>query len=64
MDRRRWKTIIEARTSVARWIEEVYNRQRRHSYLNMATPVDYENQHNHLKFAGNPRLLGLFRKNC
>jgi putative transposase len=38
----RFKTRAEARQSVFEWIEVFYNRQRRHSYLNYMTPVEYE----------------------
>lgn len=40
--RRTWPTKAEARTEVGRWIEERFNRRRRHSSLNMMTPVQYE----------------------
>lgn len=43
-DRRRWPTRAQARQGVARWIEVVYNRRRRHSGIGYATPVDYEYQ--------------------
>ncbi|GAA0215806.1 IS3 family transposase [Corynebacterium riegelii] len=41
-DRQRWPTRDAARTGVARWIEMVYNRRRRHSALGMVSPVDFE----------------------
>ena len=41
-DRRKWPTRDEARKSVARWIEIVYNRRRRHSSIGMISPVDFE----------------------
>nr|WP_284854236.1 integrase core domain-containing protein [Corynebacterium sp. MSK072]MDK8831522.1 integrase core domain-containing protein [Corynebacterium sp. MSK072] len=34
----------EARKAVARWIEIVYNRRRRHSSIGMVSPVDFEAQ--------------------
>lgn len=37
-----WPTRAEARTAVARWIEVVYNRRRRHSALGYLSPVNYE----------------------
>lgn len=43
-DRRTWPTRAQARREVARWIEVVYNRRRRHSGIGYATPVDYEQQ--------------------
>jgi putative transposase len=41
-DRRVWPTRTEAITAVGDWIERVYNRRRRHSALNMLTPVRFE----------------------
>ena len=41
-DRRTWPTRAEAHREVARWIEVVYNRRRRHSAIGYDTPVDYE----------------------
>jgi transposase InsO family protein len=41
-DRRDWPTRAEAITAVGDWIERVYNRRRRHSALNMLTPVRFE----------------------
>ncbi|MDO5629769.1 MAG: IS3 family transposase [Mobilicoccus sp.] len=41
-DRRSWSTRAEARTGVARWIEVVYNRRRRHSTIGYISPVAYE----------------------
>ncbi|WP_155802770.1 integrase core domain-containing protein, partial [Corynebacterium accolens] len=43
-DRRKWRTRDEARKAVARWIEIVYNRRRRHSSIGMVSPVDFEAQ--------------------
>lgn len=40
--RRRWDTRDQARMGVARWIEEFYNRQRRHSKLGYVSPCDFE----------------------
>lgn len=36
-NRRSWPTKAEARLAVGRWIEERYNRRRRHSALTMMT---------------------------
>ncbi len=41
-DRKKWATRDEARKAVARWIEIVYNRRRRHSSVGMISPVDFE----------------------
>ena len=39
-----WATKKHARESVGRWIEQVYNRRRRHSALGQIDPVTYEMQ--------------------
>ena len=49
-DRKRWSTRDAARAGVARWIEVVSNRRRRHSALGMVSPVDCEN---HITHTGN-----------
>jgi putative transposase len=41
---RSWPTRARARTATVHWIEAVYNRQRRHSSIDMRSPVDYENK--------------------
>ena len=41
-DQKKWATRDEARKAVARWIEIVYNRRRRHSSIGMISPVDFE----------------------
>ena len=53
-DRKRWPTRDAARASVARWIEVVYNRRRRHSALGMLSPVDFEN---HIIHTGNEEKM-------
>ncbi|WP_424991540.1 IS3 family transposase [Naumannella halotolerans] len=40
--RRTWTTKAEAKIATARWIEERFNRRRRHSSIGMMTPVQYE----------------------
>ena len=40
----RFATKAEARTKVAAWIEE-YNHNRRHSALDMLSPIAYERRH-------------------
>ncbi|WP_231699680.1 MULTISPECIES: integrase core domain-containing protein [Corynebacterium] len=37
-DRKTWASRNEARTTVARWIEVIYNRSRRHSANGMISP--------------------------
>lgn len=41
-NRKRWPTREAARSGIARWIEVVYNRRRRHSSLGMVSPVTFE----------------------
>jgi len=42
LDRRRFKTQIEARMAVFEFIEGWYNPHRRHSALDYLSPIDYE----------------------
>jgi transposase InsO family protein len=44
-DRHHWATRTEAKIASARWIEERYNRTRRHSSIGMLTPVLFEQHH-------------------
>jgi transposase InsO family protein len=37
-----WPTRARARAATVHWLEAVYNRQRRHSAIDMLSPVDYE----------------------
>jgi putative transposase len=41
-DRHQWATKAEARHGVGRWIEDRYNRRRRHSAIGMSSPVQFE----------------------
>ena len=41
-DRHNWPTKAEAKLASGRWIEERYNRHRRHSSIGMLTPVRFE----------------------
>jgi transposase InsO family protein len=45
IERRSWATRTAARTATVRWIEAIYNRQRRHSAIDMLSPVDYEDRY-------------------
>ncbi len=47
-NRHNWPTRAQAMLGVADWIERVYNRRRRHSALNMLTPVRFEHLHRQL----------------
>jgi transposase InsO family protein len=42
---RAWPTRAWTRTATVHWIEAVYNRQRRHSAIDMMSPVDYEDRY-------------------
>ncbi|MFN8545527.1 MAG: IS3 family transposase [Candidatus Binatia bacterium] len=42
---RSWPTRARTRTATVHWIEAVYNRQRRHSAIDMLSPVDYEDRY-------------------
>jgi Transposase and inactivated derivatives len=44
-NRKRWKTRVELATAIHDYIEIFHNTRRRHSALNMLTPIEYENQH-------------------
>ena len=43
--RRVWSTKTAARIAVGKWIEDRYNRRRRHSSIGQITPVDFELQY-------------------
>ena len=43
--RRVWPTKARTRLEVGAWIEDRYNRRRRHSYLDNIPPVEYERDH-------------------
>ena len=40
-DRRVWPTRARAISEVSAWIEDRYNRRRRHSSIGQVTPVDF-----------------------
>jgi transposase InsO family protein len=42
VDRRTWPDRLELQSAVFEYIEAFYNRQRRHSTLNMLSPASYE----------------------
>jgi putative transposase len=45
LNRRRFKTQVEAKMAVFEWIEGWYNPHRRHSSLGYRSPVNYERAH-------------------
>jgi putative transposase len=45
LNRQRWKTRIELATAIHDYIERFHNTRRRHSALNMLTPIEYEQHH-------------------
>lgn len=42
LNRRKWNTRVELASEIFEYIELFHNRQRRHSSLNMLTPVEFE----------------------
>ena len=49
LSRRTYTTRVEARQDVARWIDDFYNRRRKHSTNGMKSPIDYETKHRNLE---------------
>ena len=45
LDRRRWRTRIELANAIFEYLEIFHNRQRRHTALQMHTPIEYEKIH-------------------
>jgi hypothetical protein len=44
-ERRRWRTRIELANAIFEYLEIFHNRQRRHSSLGCAPPIEYERIH-------------------
>ncbi len=42
LNTRRWKTRVELANAIFEYIEIFHNRRRRHSSLDMRTPIEYE----------------------
>ncbi|MEO2095615.1 MAG: IS3 family transposase [Brachybacterium sp.] len=42
LNRKKWKTRIELANAIFKYVEVFYNRRRRHSSLEYATPHDYD----------------------
>ena len=49
LTRRTYTTREEARRDVAGWIDDFYNRRRKHSTNGMKSPIDYETEHRNLE---------------
>jgi transposase InsO family protein len=47
LDRRRWRTRLELANAIFEYLEIFHNRQRRHTALDMLTPIEYENTYYH-----------------
>jgi putative transposase len=45
LDRQRWTTVLELTQAIADYIDNFYNRDRRHSALNYLTPNEFEDLH-------------------
>lgn len=45
LNRRRWKTRVELANAIFEYLEIFHNRQRRHSALEMRTPIEHETIH-------------------
>lgn len=45
LNRKRWKTRIELANAIFDYLEIFHNRQRRHSALEMRTPIEFELLH-------------------
>ena len=45
LDRRRWRTRIELANAIFEYLEIFHNRHRRHTALEMRTPIEYERIH-------------------
>jgi transposase InsO family protein len=45
IDPESWPTRARARTATVHWLEAIYNRRRRHSAIDMLSPVDYEERY-------------------
>jgi len=45
LNRKRWTTRVELAAAIHNYIENWHNSRRRHSALNMLTPIEFETQH-------------------
>jgi transposase InsO family protein len=46
-----WPTRARARAATVHWLEAIYDRRRRHSAIDMLSPVDYEKRYWHRRAA-------------
>jgi len=44
-DRHHWNSRQQLASAIFEWIEAFYNPTRRHSYVGMLSPIDYETTH-------------------
>ena len=51
LNRQRWRTRIELANAIFEYLEIFHNRQRRHSALDMLSPIEYERLHPTLSVA-------------
>jgi putative transposase len=54
LDRRSFKTQIEARMAIFEFIEGWYNPHRRHSAIDYLSPIDYEKTYRHKTWYRSP----------
>ena len=47
LDRKRWTTRIELANAIFEYLEIFHNCRRRHTSLEMLTPIEYENTYYH-----------------
>jgi Integrase core domain len=47
LNRQRWRTRVELANAIFEYMEGFHNRRRRHSYLDWATPLEFETKHRH-----------------
>jgi len=45
LDRCRWRTRVELANAIFEYLEIFHNRKRRHSSLQMRTPMEFERMH-------------------